>query len=193
MRKVFVDFGMHNGQTLIKAMGDFTDFDLFIGLEPVKSLYEAAVKKTKNNNKVKLFNAAIDNIPEKEKEIVFYEDTGRGNMQFGSSIMSDKKMKSNREIKATCLGVVPFFQGMFKEDDYIVLKLDIEGKEYDVLDGLIESGEISKVDKLYVEWHWRKVASISKERHQTLVKKLQKLGLDITGDRKKDEYYRGKA
>ena len=41
----------------------------------------------------------------------------------------------------------------FDENDYIVVKLDIEGAEYEVIESMLNSGAINRVNELYIEWH----------------------------------------
>lgn len=41
----------------------------------------------------------------------------------------------------------------FTINDYIVLKLDIEGAEYSVIPHLIDGGSIDLIKELYLEWH----------------------------------------
>ena len=41
----------------------------------------------------------------------------------------------------------------FAKDDYVILKLDVEGSEYGILQGLVSSGAIRLIDKLYGEIH----------------------------------------
>ena len=43
----------------------------------------------------------------------------------------------------------------FDRSDYIVLKMDIEGSEYRVLQKMIEDASIDYIDHLYIEWHHR--------------------------------------
>ena len=43
--------------------------------------------------------------------------------------------------------------GGLREDDYVVVKIDVEGAEYDVLLGAIAAGVPRLWDELYVEWH----------------------------------------
>jgi FkbM family methyltransferase len=43
--------------------------------------------------------------------------------------------------------------GGLREEDYVVVKVDVEGAEYDVLLGAIEEGVPRLWDELYVEWH----------------------------------------
>lgn len=45
------------------------------------------------------------------------------------------------------------FVNQFEDDDYIVIKLDIEGAEYNVVEDLIQTGVIKKVNELFIEWH----------------------------------------
>jgi len=41
--------------------------------------------------------------------------------------------------------------------DYIVLKLDIEGAEYECLQRLIDTNKLATIDHLFIEWHWMKM------------------------------------
>ena len=41
----------------------------------------------------------------------------------------------------------------FTEEDFIILKMDIEGSEYKVLPKMIEDGSIKFINKLIIEWH----------------------------------------
>ena len=41
----------------------------------------------------------------------------------------------------------------FDEDDYIVVKLDIEGAEYEVIESILDSGTITRINELFIEWH----------------------------------------
>jgi len=46
-----------------------------------------------------------------------------------------------------------FLKTNFKSTDKILLKLDIEGAEYEVMDKLISDGTICLIDSLHIEWH----------------------------------------
>ncbi len=39
-------------------------------------------------------------------------------------------------------------------DDYVILKIDIEGSEFAILEHLIKQGTIFKVDYISIEFHW---------------------------------------
>ena len=51
-----------------------------------------------------------------------------------------------------CINFSEFLK-QFNDDDYVILKLDVEGSEYDILDQLIETKLITKINELYVEFH----------------------------------------
>lgn len=82
----------------------------------------------------------------------------------GSSIMSNKAIDYNGIVENSafpsydvqCVGIVGLVQALH-EFDVIVLKLDVEGAEYEILRSLINSGLISRISRLYVEWHWKKM------------------------------------
>ncbi len=55
-----------------------------------------------------------------------------------------------------CIDVVNWIKEIIDPDDYVVVKMDIEGAEYDVIPKLIRTGAISLIDELYVELHMGK-------------------------------------
>jgi len=43
----------------------------------------------------------------------------------------------------------------FRPEDYVFIKVDVEGFEYDILLDLLHSGSFNLIDELSVEWHSR--------------------------------------
>jgi hypothetical protein len=41
--------------------------------------------------------------------------------------------------------------------DYVILKLDVEGAEYNILEKMIRDRTIRRINHLFIEWHWNKV------------------------------------
>jgi hypothetical protein len=117
-------------------------------------------------------------------EVTFYEDMS--NQKLGSTFFKDKITGKLRPARCLSIPVEQVFAGISR-DDYVVLKLDVEGKEYGILDYMLDSGLIKLVDKLYCEWHQNRIPSIHEERHKRLVKRLQQQGFHVTGD-SKDEF-----
>ena len=188
--KAFVDIGSHNGQTILKAIQTIPDCDIYIGIEPVISLIEQSKKRipSEYKDKVIFVNLAIDCLDSDMKMSTFYEDINPA--QLGSSLISDKIITKKREIEVLSFDVLFFFDVFLKKYSEIILKIDIEGKEYDILEKLLTTNILKeRVKKLYIEWHWYKTSSISEDRHKKLVLDLNNIGVIVTGDSKKDEFY----
>lgn len=190
MAKYFIDLGSHNGQTLLKAYKDFPKCKAYIGVEPFKPIYNKSIKKTKSNKRTKLYNAAVD-LPGCDGSVKLYIDEWSHHL--GCSIFKDKHSGKGMK-KFVEVPTITYEQLLkdnnIKPDDSIILKVDIEGKEYDILEHIVSTGLIKQVKKLYVEWHWNKIKSIAQSRHDILIKKLNKLGFNMSGS-KQDEYYTG--
>ena len=62
--------------------------------------------------------------------------------------------------------------------NYVILKLDVEGAEYDILEKMIHDRTIRRIKHLFVEWHWNRVG-ISRERHEELIRALQRRRVPI--------------
>jgi FkbM family methyltransferase len=52
-----------------------------------------------------------------------------------------------------CFDFSNFIFKNFKKEDFIILKLDIEGSEYPVLEKMIKDKTLNYIDIMYVEWH----------------------------------------
>jgi len=106
-------------------------------------------------------------------EFYLAEDT------LGSSVLGNKKT-GNLAKTPTKVDSVDFGQWLknnFSRDDYIFVKLDIEGAEYDVLENMLKDGTIVLVDRLYVEFHNVKV-NVPAERDDELLTAIKKMGVD---------------
>jgi len=59
------------------------------------------------------------------------------------------------------------------KNDYVVVKMDIEGAEFPVLNKLLDDGTIDIIDHLWVELHPNKVKDFTTTDKEELVKKLK--------------------
>jgi hypothetical protein len=55
--------------------------------------------------------------------------------------------------------------------DYIILKLDVEGAEYAILEKMVRERTIRRIAHLFVEWHWQKIG-VPEQTHLTLLQQL---------------------
>jgi FkbM family methyltransferase len=90
------------------------------------------------------------------EDLVFYLDTvNPGNNFWGSSLHAEHKYAQRSNYKnVTVKGVdISVIIDQYSIEDYIILKIDIEGSEYALLEHLIKQGTIHKVDYITIEYH----------------------------------------
>lgn len=190
MPQFFFDFGSHNGQTIEKARVEFPNLDFYYGFEPVQELLVKATQQLHNTANTFYFNLAVDALAVPYKIGTLYEDGD--SHKLGSSLLVDKKLHKKSQTKILRVDADFLFKTLTKPGDSVILKVDIEGKEYDVLNKLLNTGMLQeRVSKLFVEWHWHKTTSVSEAQHKELVARLQQAGFNVTGNSKMDEFYDG--
>jgi FkbM family methyltransferase len=90
----------------------------------------------------------------------------------GESSTVEKYLHGSCNAVAPAINFSKWIKSTFSPEDEIILKLDIEGAEYEVLPDLISSGALGMVDKLYIEFHYGKRRSVSLEDHLILLEEL---------------------
>jgi FkbM family methyltransferase len=113
-----------------------------------------------NYNNIKYYNNAVST---HYNTVTFNIDNrpGEGPIGMGSSIMSLDNWNPtdgtgpenfNVAVEVDCINLREFIENFSKEDN-IVLKLDIEGAEYDILEDFIQHNTLDYINHLYVEFH----------------------------------------
>ena len=72
----------------------------------------------------------------------------------GSTLLKNKRtgnISKNDFILVDIINFSKYLIDNFKEKDVIVLKVDIEGEEYNLFEHLIATGAIKYIDKIYCE------------------------------------------
>lgn len=108
-------------------------------------------------------------------DLKFYINTKHPRIQ-GNSLFKDKRTGSlDKEHPVTVKGIdfSLWLSDTFKESDYVVVKMNIEGSEYPVLEKCISDGSINLIDELHIQWHYQKIPGMT-TRHQNLVEKLKR-------------------
>jgi FkbM family methyltransferase len=98
----------------------------------------------------------------------------------GSSLVESKKIDwhgkvPNEEcpkIEVQCVNIARLIQRASSYYQKIILKLDIEGAEYEVLEKLIEQKLVKNITTIYAEFHWHK-CGFSQVRHEQLLSTLR--------------------
>jgi FkbM family methyltransferase len=159
MRRVFIDCGGHQA----------TSVRFFKAVYPDAESYEIYSFEANPNfrryfeehNEVKMHNVAVWTV---DGEIKFYSNDG------GASSVIKEKAKlggfDKNKLSVPCIDFSGWIKNNIDITDYVVLKMDIEGAEYDVLDRMVDQGTIDYVDRLYIEWHCAKTGGqIPIQRH----------------------------
>lgn len=108
--------------------------------EPVKQYYEIIQEKFSENEKVSSYPFGLSNA-NKNMDIALQED--------GSSTI---KIDSDNIEKAELIDVFEFFENEGFEDVGL-MKINIEGGEFDLLNRMIEKGLIEKCENLQIQFH----------------------------------------
>ena len=125
--------------------------------EPVPEFYGWIVEKFVNNSKVKVFNFGLGS--RNHKTQITLNDNS-------SSLYTKGDNSINIEIKSF---------NDFINDYHIskinLAKINIEGSEYDLLESIIEAGNISKIQNIQVQFH-DFIIDNAQERMRSIQKKL---------------------
>ena len=148
MTKIFIDCGAHCGESILRAKSQFGHNTRVISFEAIPKLAEELSKIYENDDSVQICNAAV------------YVEDGVIDINIcpaftdGSSILTslNDNHKASK-IKVPCFDLSSWIKNTFTKDDYVILKLDIEGAEYEVLKKLIAEGSIHMIKELWGEWH----------------------------------------
>jgi FkbM family methyltransferase len=164
MRKILLDCGCHYGKGLRKQIeinkinsswkiycweaNPYT-YEHFLKIDRFKHLnvtaYHSAVS---NENGTIKFNVQSSTD----------RNGGSSKSGTGSSIMSLDEWKCKggafiEEVEVPKIDLSEWMLVNLKLEDFVILKMDIEGAEYDVLEKIIETDAIKLINKVYIEWH----------------------------------------
>ena len=165
MKNIYIDCGTHLGQGLSEFYQMFNmspTWDIYT-FEPNPHTLQLFVNHNQNfitYNNIKYYNNAVSTHYD---TVTFNIDNrpGEGPIGMGSSIMSLDNWNPtdgtgpenfNLTIEVDCINLREFIETFSKKDN-IVLKLDIEGAEYDILEDFIQHNTLDYINHLYVEFH----------------------------------------
>jgi FkbM family methyltransferase len=109
-------------------------------------------------------------------EIAFTIDPVDGD---GSTLVAGKRIDFTQTvpdadcpvIKVACVDLSTFVRQASRQYGTIILKLDVEGAEYEILEKMLDDGTIDLIDTLYCEFHGDKL-SITDKHHNNLVRRV---------------------
>merc|ERR1719162_1262007 len=120
-----------------------------------------------------------------EAQTTFYLDTTSVEHNYWGSSMSanhvDTKKSGHQPVTVPTVNVLKLLYESTIPDDYVILKMDIEGAEWDVLPCLAKSENVHLVNRLLVEVHpeaWGNAGTTQAQLDQALAT-LRSKGVDI--------------
>ncbi len=170
LKKYFFDLGSHlfesvySFSTLYEDAFEYNvfcfeaayDFDL-------KAPIDSALLKIHNELKFQSFSflpiaASTSTTVESFKRDLSYSKSE------SSSLRSDKLMGRYSVVQVPTIDVAKFLKAVVSADDYCILKLDIEGSEYELIQHLHSAGALALTNRVYIELHEYKLSKdISKD------------------------------
>lgn len=163
-RCLFVDCGGYDGCSTLQFLIENPHFDC-ITFEPNPELWQYYCDLP-----TLLVRKAVYNY---DGEIRFTVDP----VDFdGSSIIEGKQIDWDRKvanddcptITVPCVDLSGYIRQLSRHYDRIVLKLDVEGAEYDILEKMLADETIGLIETLYCEFHLGKM-DVTRERHEQII------------------------
>ena len=168
MKKYFINCGSHNGCSTrwFRDKIDLKSEYFIYSFEP-EPKFKDSYRDLKNHKFIRkavwIKNGTID----------FYQ-SGMALMNGGSIIKEKRTGNLNKDnpIKVRCIDFSGWIKKKFKKEDYIFLKLDVEGAEIPILEKMIKDGTLDYIDKLSVSFHYDKIG-MTKEKYDEFEKRLK--------------------
>lgn|GEM_PF-868044 len=182
-RAVFIDCGFNTRAVFDHYYSQLGGRYEYIGFEIQPSLWQAAQESSDYSSPpVDFIHAAVS---DKADTLYYYEPRKWGlNYKGGASILSEKQDRTMDKVTIPIEAVdfSSFLSERFSEDDFLVVKMDIEGAEYPVLEKLIDSDRLKYIDLLFVEFHAKWLSSTPEkdwdEIHQKVVAELKNQSIE---------------
>jgi FkbM family methyltransferase len=177
-RRVFVDCGANTCAVLRSFVEELPeDFEFFA--------FEAQPELRSVGRRVaaEIGQARVEFIPKAvwtdDGVIDFYLATRWGpNYRGGSTVVAghtknESSIDYGKPVQVEAFDFSGWLRANFDSEDYVIVKMDIEGAEYDVLEKVVRDGNLPLIDELIVEFHQHMNDNITMERHDRLLRLLK--------------------
>lgn len=147
---IIFDVGGYEGTWSSMVLEKYKDCTLYI-FEPVKEFCDLIKSKFSNNNNVHVMNFGLSNFSGKSKFFINGDS---------SSLLQ----KSGNEVEVDLVDIVSFMQDKGIETVDLI-KLNIEGAEYDLLEHMLSRPEMLFVQNLMVQFHSHVPNCVERRKH----------------------------
>lgn len=182
MRKIFLDCGAHCGCSRRKFLAEFKDASEY-------EIFSFEADKDLNEYCGDLINKAVWIENTQKTFYKFWIDGGSSLSKTRADILQQTKPNyyPREEITVECFDIRDFIKSNFSKEDLVILKMDIEGAEYDVLPHLLEDG-IDYISALFIEWHGHRLG-LPQSVTLDLIEKIRDFNIPVYNWDAMDEKY----
>lgn len=189
-KNLFIDCGAHLGEAYehFSQVYPPAEYD-YVLFEPNPNCFAKLQERYGSQGHMTLRNNAVYT---HDNETSFFSDASRytenvsedDGFSVGCSIIQEHNNKHYEPAaveRVQCVDAVRLLSDVSDKYRDIVLKLDVEGSEYDILERLIAAGSMPRIKKLIVEFHSQYSSSADmRAREERLVEQLRAMsGLDL--------------
>ncbi len=182
--KVFLDFGGNKAQGLKKFIDMYQIDDSWV-IETFEPDPNCSISEhTPNLKNLKINNAAIWTHTGKVKFSQMLENTEGSSVEClmsegNCSTIGDPSYRyHNSIIDVDCFDISEVLN-KYKDADFVLVKMDIEGSEFKVLRKAISDNTLSIIDVLFIEWHTGHVKGESFESCEILKSTIINSGIQL--------------
>lgn len=192
MRKVFLDLGTHYGQGLNEFIQKYNMDNSWVihTFEANPATYNVFTKEYHRHTPWVIPH--LEAVSDHNGLIDMNMETppGEGPTGMGSSVIPLEKWDPwggknhdpfKNTVKVKCIDFSEFIKRNFTKEDTIVIKMDIEGSEYDTLEKMLSDGTMELIDDLYIEWHNRCFPNPDEmlEKEADLISRIEKCNVKL--------------
>ena len=153
-RKVFVDIGAHLGESVrrfYREMDDAGEYEIYC-FEPDMETFKHLDKMVGHIKNVTLINACASS---GDGMMSFFQ--GQANQNEGGTAVKGKLtggVQYDKPVKVDSVDFVRWFESV--KGGYNIVKVNIEGGEYDLMEHMLANGMTGDINKLFVQLHAHK-------------------------------------
>lgn len=172
---IFIDCGANAGPLPDRLL---TPKSVLYAFEPNPVAFQSLKAKYGHSPQIHCINQAVGNFSGRAR-LFLHRQAPQDPLTYssGSSMKEDKNNVSPDSVEVEVCRLSDFIRQLTDSTHrrIAILKLDVEGSEYDILEDLAETGVLGLIDLVLVETHDRKVPSI-REKGQRVRSRLKDLG-----------------
>jgi FkbM family methyltransferase len=159
---VVIDLGAHLGVASIEFALRGAEVHAF---EPHPEIFAALRESVKEYPNIHIYNKAASDVEGPIR--LYYRKKKNGMMYEGSTIISGKTDLDYHDFFD--IDGINFSDFIYSIENKIkIVKVDVEGMEYRLIESVLNSGAIGKVEKFHIECHASKVEGLPKEKDRVL-------------------------